>query len=94
MVLWWDTGTHAAREESECVEVAAAGLVVGAARLLVAMLSALQYVTDALQVTLAVFGVKRQGGDQRVGGIADLAERDQWVFPPASARSGGPRKDG
>ena len=75
------------------MEVAAAGFVVGAPRLLVAKLSAHQDGAGTLQVTLPVIGIKRQGGDQGVGGIADLAQCDQWVFPPEAARSGGPRRD-
>ena len=93
MILWWDTGTHAAREESECVEATAASFVVGAARLLVAKLSACQDDAGTPQVTLPMIGIKRQGGDQGVGGIADLADGNQRVFPPEAARFGGPRKD-
>jgi len=90
--LWWDTGSHAAREEAEGVEATAARFVVRTARLLIAKLGALQDRAGTLQVTLPVSGVKRQRGDPGVGGIADLAQRDQWVFPPAAARSGGPRR--
>lgn len=84
---------HVAREEAEGVEATAAGFVVRAARLLIAKLSALQVGAGPLQVTLAVIGVKRQRGDQGVGGIADLAEGEQWVFPPEAARFGGPGRD-
>ena len=93
MDLWWDTGTHAAREEAEGVKLAAAIFVVRAARLLVAELGTHEDSAGPFQVAFAVFGIKRQGGDQGVGGIADLAQGDQWVFPPEGARSGGPRKD-
>jgi hypothetical protein len=88
LVLWWDTGTHAAREESERLEVAAAGLVVGAA-----CLGAGSDRANPVEVTLPLIGVKGQRRDQGVGGIADLAQRAQWGFPPAAARSGGPGRD-
>ena len=84
---------HVAREESESVEATAARFVVRAARLLIAKLGAFQDDAGTLQVTLPVVWVKRQRGDQRVGGVADLAECDQRVFPPEAARFGGPRKD-
>ena len=84
---------HAAREEPESVEATAAGFVVRAARLLIAELGAGQDGTGTVQVAFAVVGVKRQRGDQCVGGVADLAERDQWVFPPEAARFDGPRRD-
>ena len=91
--LWWFTGTHAAREEAEGVKAPTAGFVVGAARLLIAVLGAHQDGAGPLQVALAVVCVKRQRSDQRIGGIADLAQGDQWIFPPAAARSDGPRRD-
>ena len=84
---------HVAREESKGVEFATARFVVRAARLLVAKLGASQDSAGALEVTFPMVGVKWKRGDQGVGGIADLAQRDQWVFPPAAARSGGPRRD-
>ena len=40
LILWWDTGSHMAREEAEGVEATAAGFVVRAARLPIAELSA------------------------------------------------------
>ena len=76
------------------MEVASASFVVRAARLVVAMLRARQDDAGTPQVTLPVIGIKRQGTDQGVGGIADLAQGDQWVFPPEAARSGEPRRDG
>ena len=94
MILWWDTGTHAAREESKGVQVAAAGFAVRTARLLVAELGTFQQDAGTLQVAFPVIGVKGQRSDQGVGGIADLAQRHQWVFPREAARSGGPRRDG
>ena len=82
-----------AREESEGVEAPAAGFVVRAACLPIAMLRAHQDGAGTLQMTLSVVCVKRQRGDQCVGGVADLAERDRRVFPPEAAGSGGPRRD-
>ena len=82
-----------AREEAEGVEATAAGFEVRATCLLVASLGVLQVSGDALEAAGAGFDIKRQRGDQCVGGIADLAERDQRVFPPEAARSGGPRRD-
>ena len=84
---------HAARKESEGVQATTAGFVVRAARLLIAKLGAFQDGAGSFEVTLPVIGVKQQSGDQSVGSIADLAERDQWVFPPEAARSVGPRRD-
>jgi hypothetical protein len=82
-----------AREESEGVKATAASFVVRAARLLIAMLGAFQDGAGPLEVTLAVLGVKRQRSDQGIRCIADLAEGDQWVFPPEAALSGGPGRD-
>ena len=75
------------------MEATAAGFVVRAARLLIAKLGACQDGAGPLKVTLTVIGVKGQRGDQGGGGIADLAEGDQWIFPPEAARFGGPRRD-
>ena len=82
-----------AREESEGVEAPAAGFVMRAARLSIAVLRAHQDGAGTLQMTLPLIGVKWQRGDQCVGGVADLAERDGRIFPPEAARSGGPRRD-
>ncbi len=82
-----------AREEAEGVQATATGFEVGAACLLVACLGAQQVGGDALQVGFAGFGIKRKRGDQRVGGVADLGQRQRPVFPPAAAWSGGPRRD-
>jgi len=84
---------HATREEAESVEATAASFVMRAARLLIAKLGAFQDDAGTFQNTLPVVRVKRQRADQCVGGVADLAERDQWVFPPEAARFGGPRTD-
>jgi hypothetical protein len=85
---------HAAREEAQSVEATAAGFDMGATCLLIAPLRALQDGGDALQVGRAGFDIKRECGDQRVGGVADLAHGDLWVFPPTTARSDGLRTDG
>lgn len=90
-VLWWHTGTHAAREEADGVQATAAAFEMGPARLLIASLGALQDRGHALEVGKAAFGIKRQRGDQRVGGIAYLAQRERGFFPPAAARFGGLR---
>jgi hypothetical protein len=75
------------------MEAAAAGFVVRAARLLIAELGAYQDRAGTLQVALPLVRVKRQRGDQGVGGIADLAQRDGRIFPPEAAQPGGPRRD-
>jgi len=90
-VLWWHTGTHAAREEADGVQTTATAFEMGPARLLIASLGALQDRGHALEVGKAAFGIKRQRGDQRVGGIAYLAQRERGFFPPAAARFGGLR---
>ena len=82
-----------AREEAEGMEATAAGLEMRAARLLVAKLGTHQDRADTLQTPLSVVGVKRQRADQRVGSVADLAQGDRRIFPPAAARSGGPGRD-
>lgn len=87
LALWWNTGIHAGSEEPQSVELAAARFGMGATRRFVASLSSTYDFGGALQATVAVFGVKPQRADQRVGGVADLAQRDQRVFPPAVARS-------
>ena len=94
MILWWDTGTDAACEEAEFVELAATGFEMGTTRSLVTSLGALKDGGGALQVTVAVLGIKRQRAHQRVGGVADLAQRDRRVFPPTAAPFGGPRTGG
>jgi hypothetical protein len=93
LILWWNTRMHAAREEAESMKATAAGFGVRAARLLIAKLGPLQDDAGTLQVTLPVVRVKGQRGDQSVGGVADLAERDQRVFPPEAAQFGAPRRD-
>ena len=85
LTLWWDTGTHVAGEEAKGVQATAAGFEVRATCLLVANLGVLQVGGDALEVAGAGFDIKRQRGDQCVGSVADLRERDRRVFPPAAA---------
>ena len=80
-----------AREEGQGVKATAAGFAMGATCLLVARVGALQDDGDAFQVGGAGLDIKRQRSDQRVGGVADLAQRERRVFPPAAARSGGLR---
>jgi hypothetical protein len=75
------------------MEATAASFVVRAACLLIAELGTSQNGAGTLQVTLLVICVKRQRGDEGVGAVADLAECDQWIFPPEAARFGGPRRD-
>ena len=84
----------AAREEADGAEATATGFGMGAACSLVSSLGVLQVSGDAAQVDRAVFDIKRQRADQRVGGVADLAQGDLRIFPPAAAGFGGPRKDG
>jgi hypothetical protein len=84
---------HSAREEAQGAQAAAAGFEVRTTCGLVAMLGVLQVPGDVAQMNRAVFNIKRQRADQRVGGVADLAQRDLRIFPPAAAGSGGPRKD-
>jgi hypothetical protein len=47
-----------------------------------------------LQTEGTGFDIKRQHGDEGVGTVADLAQRDGRIFPPGTARSGGPRTNG
>ena len=84
---------HVAREEAQGVQATAAGFEMGATCLVVASLGALQDSGDAFEIDHAVFGVKRERGDHGVGGVADLAQGDRRVFPPAAAWSGGLRRD-
>jgi hypothetical protein len=81
---------HAACEEADGMETAAAGFDMGAARLFVASLGPKKDGTDTFEVTLPVVRIKRQRADQGVGGVADLAQRDRRVFPPEAAGSGAP----
>ena len=71
---------------------ATASFEVRATCLLVARLGTLQDGGGASQIDGAVFGIKRQRGDQCVGGVADLAQGDRRVFPPEAAGFGGLRK--
>ena len=81
---------HAAREEAQGVQATAAGAGMATTGLLVARLGASQDGGDAVEVGGAVVDIKQERSHQRVGGIADLAQRERWVFPPAVAGSGEP----
>ncbi len=82
-----------AREEAQSVQTTASGFGVRATGSLVASLGVVQDGGDVLEVGGAGFGIKPQRGDQPIGGVADLTQRDRWVFPPAAAGSGGLRRD-
>jgi hypothetical protein len=73
------------------MEAPAASSEMGAACLPVARLPSPQDGSDASEVGRTAFEIKGKRRDQRIGGVADLAERDRPVFPPAAARSGVPR---
>jgi hypothetical protein len=81
-----------AREEAQGVQATPTGLEVGAPCFLVPLLNVRQVSGDTIQVAAAVFPVKGQRGDQRVRGVAYLAQGNGRVFPPAAASSGGPKK--
>jgi hypothetical protein len=80
---------HTTREEAQGAEATPAGFEMRATCLLVAHLGVLQVSGDVSQVDGAVVDIKRERGDQRVGGVADLAQRDLRIFPPEAAGSGG-----
>ena len=71
------------------MELATAGFEVRATRRLVAGLCALEARSRALQIAFAVFGIKPRRVHQCVGGFADLAQRDGWIFPPEAVRFDG-----
>ena len=75
------------------MEAASAGFGMGAACLLVTFLGAHQDGGDTFEEGGAAVGVKRKRSDQGVGGVADLAQSDRRIFPPAAAWSGGLRID-
>ena len=66
---------------------------VRAACLFIACLRPHEDGADTFEMAPAMVRVKPQGTDQRIGAVADLAERDQRVFPPAAAGSGGLGRD-
>ena len=80
--------------DAESFEVPDSGLGVGLSRLGVLVLIADQSGRGALETHLPVAWGQRQSVDQRIGGRANLAESDLWIFPPAAAGSGGPGTDG
>jgi hypothetical protein len=82
-----------AREEAQGVQATTSGFEMRATCLSIAYLGAFQHGRDALQVGCTGFGIKRQRRDQGVGGIADLAQRDGYIFPPVALRFAGPRTD-
>jgi len=94
LILWWDTGRHAAREEAQVVELSATSLVMRVAGFLIAQLGALKTGGDAREVMAAVVSIKPSRAHQCVGGVADLAQRDQRISPPADVRFGVPRTSG
>lgn len=67
---------------------AAAGFTVGVVGLSVAGLGVDEVSADAFQKAGAVVVVKPQGVHQGMGGVADLAQRDGRIFPPAAAPFG------
>lgn len=91
MTLWWNTGTHAAREEVEVVELATTFFEMRTTCLLIAGLGTLKDFRQTLEMAFAVGGVKRQRVNQTGGGVANLRQSDRWVFPPATAPFGGIR---
>jgi hypothetical protein len=58
LILWWDTGRHAAREEPQIVELAAASFDVGPASFLVSALGPLENGGGAREAMVAVVGIK------------------------------------
>ena len=66
---------------------------VRATRSLIASLDVAQVRGDVLQEGGAGLDIKPQRADQSVGGLVDLAEGEQGIFPPAAARFGGPGRD-
>ncbi len=94
LTLRWDTRTNEGCEETEGMEFTAAPFEMGTARSFIASLCPGKDRADTFEIVLPTVRVKRQGADQRIGAVADLAERDQRVFPPAAAESGGPGTGG
>jgi len=76
------------------VELAAAAFDVGATCLFVARLRPHEDYADTFEVALPLVRVKRQGAHESVGAVANLADCERWVFPPATAGFGGPGTDG
>jgi hypothetical protein len=75
------------------VEATAARFEVRLTRSLVAGLGIGQVTGDSLQVGGAGCDVKPQRADQGIGGLADLAEREEGIFPPEAVRFGGLGRD-
>jgi hypothetical protein len=93
VTLWRDTGAHAAREEAKAVELAATDFEMGTTRFFVANLGVLKDSGDPLQVGLALVRIQPPRTHQRIGGVAELAHADRWVFPPEAAPFRGLRRD-
>ena len=53
-----------------------------------------QFAGSVVESPLAVATIQGQSVDQRIGGGADLAESDLWIFPPGAAGSRGPGTNG
>src|SRR5687768_16246737 len=67
--LWWHAGSHAAREESQFVELTSAGFEMATPRCLVASLGALKDGGNVLQVTMAMVSIKQPRAQQGIGGV-------------------------
>lgn len=76
------------------MELTAASFYVGATSFVVATLGTLKNGGNAFEIADTKGEVNSQYGDQRIRGVADLAQGDVWVFPPAAVLSDGPRKGG
>ena len=70
---------------------AASVFAVGKVGLLIAGLRVDEIAADAFQKAGAMVFVKPQGVHERMGGVADLAQCDGRIFPPAAAPFGVPR---
>jgi hypothetical protein len=92
--LWWLTGTHVARKETQGMKLAATFFDMRLARLLIAALGVRQNVGGSFEMLLPVIPAQRQSDDHGVGGVPDLADGDGRIFPPATAGSGGLRTNG
>jgi hypothetical protein len=76
------------------MELAATAFEVGVTRLFIALLRPHEDGADTFEVALPLVRVKRQGVHESVGAVANLADRQRRVFPPAAAGFGGPGTDG
>lgn len=76
------------------MELATTAFEVRATRLFVACLRPHEDGADTFEVALPLVRVKRQGVHESVGAVANLADCQRWVFPPAAAGFGGPGTNG